>query len=624
MLRRRVGSLMAFSLWGCLAVLLPTGCAAHRPLARALRLSRVDLDYHVAEHDEEHIDSSGEAAESFPDDESLRAEVPSRESTASLPELAETRRESSSEKEDEHTWGQRQENLRPRKSRPLKPTASSDSRDDWAVLLTGYEDANRRSTPESVPPSPLAETVQPKSLAKLQVPVELPGSEAQGLHVPPFDPRQPQSERRESIQKLYPGLPELPVAVSEDPTRPRWTLAELESVAWENHPAMMQAAAQVEVARGAMIQAGLHPNPSVGYEGDTVNTLGTAGYHGPYITQQVVTGGKLKLAKCAAAMDYENAAIACQQTRIEIATRVRDAYYDLLVSQQRRKMLTALSRFTDEIYRAQIELVAGGQAAPYEPLQLRVFAVQARNAVADAHYSVIGAGRRLGAATGMTEAEEFVIDDPSEILPTEIDYHSAKAYLWENHTELRTVRNRIVQAQYLSRLEYIRPRIPDLNVYSTVQKDYTGPPFGTTFNLQVGAPIPVFDRNQGNILSTQSAILSQERAYASAQNTLAGRLAEILTRYDTARIQSVNYRQQMLPDQVRTYRGVYSRYREGGQADNDNLNFSDVIVAQQTLVSSVNGYAEVLNQMWQAYVDAGELLQVDELAQLQAWFGIGG
>ena len=151
----------------------------------------------------------------------------------------------------------------------------------------------------------------------------------------------------------------------------------------------------------------------------------------------------------------------------------------------------------------------------------------------------------------------------------------------------------------------------------------TGPPYAITYNLQVGAPIPVFDRNQGNILATQSSIIGREREHGATQNRLIGQLAEVLARYETARTLAVNYRDQILPDQVQTYRGVYSRYREAGQAADDNINFGDVIVAQQTLNTVMNEYANVLGNLWQAYVDAAELLQVDDLTQLEAWFTAG-
>lgn len=608
MVRRRVGRSMLVLLGACVLA----GCTSSRGLPRALRLSVLDMQRPPADVETDEIASRASSDR----DEASKSDETRADSWATSADDAEPRPQTFPPVAFNSAKVRRSQSPERRAVRRPAPHDADDADDDLTVLLTQFED-------EARPLSPPADGAEkPVASSRLQVPPELPGSEVQGLQVPPFDPQQSQAERRAAIQMLYPELPELPSLASDDPSQPRWSLAELEEMAWEHHPALMQASAQVEVARGAMIQAGLHPNPTVGWEQDTIGP-GIQGYKGPYVSQQIVTGGKLKLARCAAAMDYENAQIAYQRMRVEIATRVRDAYFDVLVSQQRRRMLVALARFTDDIYRAQIELVAGGQAAPYEPLQLRVFAVQARNSVVDAQNGLIAAGRRLGAATGMSDAEEFHVAGRADETPAPIDYLSAKAFLLDNHSDLRSARNQIVQSQYLSRLEYIRPRIPDISAYGTYQHAYGVAPFINSYNFQVGAPIPIFDRNQGNILSTQSSIINRERAFAAAKNDLTGRLAEVLSLYHTTRTQAENYRHHLLPDQVRTYRGVYSRYREGGQAANDNLNFGDVIVAQQTLATAVNGYADVLNQMWQAYVDAADLLQIEDLATLSAWFGQG-
>src|SRR5262249_42960536 len=146
-------------------------------------------------------------------------------------------------------------------------------------------------------------------------------------------------------------------------------------------------------------------------------------------------------------------------------------------------------------------------------------------------------------------------------------------------------------------------------------------PFVNSYNFQVGAPIPIFDRNQGNILATQSTLISNERAFGAMQNELIGQLAAALARFSTARAQPQNYRRQSHPDPVRTDRGIYSRYREAGPG-NDNINFGDVIVAQQTLATAVSGYADVLSQLWQTYIDVAELLQMEDLRSL-AVFGSG-
>jgi outer membrane protein TolC len=63
------------------------------------------------------------------------------------------------------------------------------------------------------------------------------------------------------------------------------------------------------------------------------------------------------------------------------------------------------------------------------------------------------------------------------------------------------------------RLAAVTP-IPDVALKVVVQKDYTTPPFYTTANVEVGVPVPIWDRNQGNIQQAQGQLA---RALQEAQ-----------------------------------------------------------------------------------------------------------
>src|SRR5260370_36383105 len=73
-------------------------------------------------------------------------------------------------------------------------------------------------------------------------------------------------------------------------------LADLEHLALQHNPTLAQAALQVEAARGKALQAGLYPNPTVGYAGELIGAKGTAGgFQGGFVQQNILTAGKLRL-----------------------------------------------------------------------------------------------------------------------------------------------------------------------------------------------------------------------------------------------------------------------------------------------------------------------------------------
>jgi cobalt-zinc-cadmium efflux system outer membrane protein len=75
----------------------------------------------------------------------------------------------------------------------------------------------------------------------------------------------------------------------ETPASPL-TLEQLEQWALASNPTLAQAVADVDTASGRAIQAGIPPNPTVGYTGQQIGSQGTAGQQGIYLEQPVIRG----------------------------------------------------------------------------------------------------------------------------------------------------------------------------------------------------------------------------------------------------------------------------------------------------------------------------------------------
>jgi cobalt-zinc-cadmium efflux system outer membrane protein len=121
--------------------------------------------------------------------------------------------------------------------------------------------------------------------------------------------------------------------------------------------------------------------------------------------------------------------------------------------------------------------------------------------------------------------------------------------------------------------------------------------------------VPVFNRNQGNITSAHAELIKARQDYADTTNRLMSQLAESFNRYETSRVISESYRKDLVPDQVRVYRGVYDRFLIDGQS----VDFAQVVISQQTLGQVVSSYVASLQSEWLATVDLAETLQVDDL-----------
>src|SRR5262249_8621849 len=121
-----------------------------------------------------------------------------------------------------------------------------------------------------------------------------------------------------------------------------------------------------------------------------------------------------------------------------------------------------------------------------------------------------------------------------------------------------------------------------------------------------------------NIRQAQGQLVRAEEEAHRARDDLSSRLAEAFQRYRDNRVLVEYYRNSILPDQVRTYEGVFRRYntesRTGKTANPPT--FGDVVTAQQTLAAAVTTYVTTLGALWTAVVDVANLLQTGDLFQL--------
>ncbi len=454
--------------------------------------------------------------------------------------------------------------------------------------------------------------MQAESKPKLEpkIPPEIPGSEAKPIQLPP--PKEKEARQR-AIKQLYPELPPLPAEPTALPGpegRP-YTLADLQQLAADNSPELHQATSDVEAARGNLIQARAYPNPIVGWNVQPSNDGSTAGVQGPFIDQRIPFGGKLKLSSAAAEMDLRNAELALRRARSDLATRVRTAYYALLVAKETVRVNKALARYTDEIYRLHTELLQGAQPiAPYEPMALRALAHTARLAYQQAVQTYIYSWKQLVAALGLRQLPLTEVAGRIDAFIPYFDYDTVLAYARRNHTDVLIARNVIDKARYSLKLAQITP-YPDVDINVAFLKEYALAPKQFVHTVTLGFPLPIWDQNKGAIIAAESALVRASEEPHRVEDSLTTTLATAYMGYKTNLDALEYYRRYILPDQVRAYRGVLLRR----QVD-PTVAFADLLGAQQTLAANVSTYLGILGSLWSSVVGVADLLQTDDLFQV--------
>jgi RNA polymerase sigma factor (sigma-70 family) len=375
---------------------------------------------------------------------------------------------------------------------------------------------------------------------------------------------------------LVKNSPDKPSAAAD--AAPPLTLAALQRLALGNSPAIRQAAADVEAARGTVIQAGAAPDPVVG------SLPGSGGAGDP-------DAGKWKRFQAAALLDLSDARLALRRVQAGLRARVQSDFYAVLAAREDLRLAQALAR--------------GGLPAPaatYEQAVARAVALQAHLALVQARVRDADAWKQLAATVGLPDlpAGDLAgrLDEP---LPP-LRYEEALARVLAGHTDVLVAQNRVQRAR--ADLEMAAGgAVPDVDVRSPVEKDRQPEGRAVVPAAGVGGvPLPVWAGDQGRLGEAKTALLRATEEAHRVRADLTARLAAAFGRYESSRRQVESYRTEILPDQARQRRRA-----EAGQVAGE-----DLLGARQTWATATRAYHEALRESWAAWAEVAGLLQQEE------------
>ncbi len=388
-----------------------------------------------------------------------------------------------------------------------------------------------------------------------------------------------ESDIRLAQSEAFPLLP------GSSPGEPGMTLAEAESVAMANNPTLVQAAMRIRAAQGKCIQVGLYPNPIVGYEGDEMGAEGTAGQQGAFLIQEIVTAGKLQLASAVVGHEITQAdqAWAAQQGRV--LNDVRAAWYEATVAQRIVELNRQLMLIGQQGVQAAGELVEAMEVSRVDLLQARIEGDSAAIQLQLARNRHQAAWQRLAALLGVPELEPTrLVGDLEDELP-ELTWQGSLQRLLAGSPEVAEARAGVQRAQCVVARESAR-RIPNVNLRTGVR--YHDSAEDTVATVEIGLPLPIFNRNQGNIYKAQAELIAAEKEVHRVELTLRDRLSAAMKRHADARHEVQQYARKILPNAKASLDLVRTGYREG------EYDYLTLLTAQRTYFRVNLAYLESL------------------------------
>lgn len=200
--------------------------------------------------------------------------------------------------------------------------------------------------------------------------------------------------------------------------------------------------------------------------------------------------------------------------------------------------------------------------------------------------------RQLATVTGAATTDFSAVAEPASGLPSLPPSAQLLARLQQT-TELRLAEMQVVQREASLGLEKAQ-RIPDLDI--SVGSQYDASVRERVNLVGVSMPIPLFNRNQGNVLSAARRADQARDLRNAAELRLRTETRQALDQWSTASNEVQSFNQVILPAAQNAVDTATRGFEMG------KFNFIEVLDAQRTLISARTQYIAAVAQSTDAWV----------------------
>jgi outer membrane protein, heavy metal efflux system len=342
------------------------------------------------------------------------------------------------------------------------------------------------------------------------------------------------------------------------------TLRRALSLVLMRSPELAGAATEIRAREAERLQAGLPPNPeiSTGVE----NFSGSGPYHGLNSTETTVElsqlielGGERAIRIRRATASSRLAGWDYEALRLDVLTTATERFVDVLAAQRRVGLARRLLGVADRLQGAARSRVAAGKASPIDASRAEIVVAEAQTSLDRARTGLAAARRRLAVLWGAERAQFAAV---AGSFPAAVDVAPA------DRLEKLLDENPVV-ARWADELDQRRASLAlaEANAVPDITVGLGGRRFEDTGDSAVVAhlsiPLPLFDRNQGNVAAARERIDSVRYDREAARHQLRAAFIASYGDLSAASGQLRRLRSTILPKAQLVFDGVTEGYREG-------------------------------------------------------------
>lgn len=359
------------------------------------------------------------------------------------------------------------------------------------------------------------------------------------------------------------------------------TLDQALQTALAANPDLAAAQWDIGIAEGDRKQAGLIPNPSVSLEAE--DTRRDSRTTTVLLSQPIELGGKRGARIEVASRAQDAAGIELERKRNALRADVVQAFSSAQIAQQRLELSRQSLQLAEQGVRVAQGRIQAGKSSPVEGTRAQVQLSEVRLEQSRAERDQTNAYQQLAQVMGtplstsvdVQAAQQSTLAVPSNRLLERLS----------ETADLRLAKLQIDQREASLGLEKAQ-RIPDLTVSVGSQYDATERERVNVVGLSM--PIPLFNRNQGNVLAAARRADQARDLRNATELRLRTETQTALEQWQTANGEVKAFNQTILPSAQSAVDSATRGFEMG------KFGFLDVLDAQRTLISARTQYIQAV------------------------------
>ncbi|MBS0450538.1 MAG: TolC family protein [Proteobacteria bacterium] len=371
-------------------------------------------------------------------------------------------------------------------------------------------------------------------------------------------------------------------------TSPDLTLAQALARAESGSPQLSAARLELAANEGSVVQAGVLPNPELGVELEdfqkaTRTTTAT-------LSIPLELGGKRAARVSAAERGRALAGAELESTRASVRAATIAAYFELLVAQERVQVAAATHEIATRATTSAQRRVQAGRISPVDATRAQVAQANAALALSEARAALEAARRQLALQWG-ADAADFARAAPANPAMPQRPGLDALLGRLDESPAMRASRLSLEHRRALVDVE-VSKGTPDMSLVVGAKRDNELGRNQAVVGLNI--PLPLFDRNQGNVQEANQRALKAEDEHRARQASLRHELRNASAQLDSARNTEQQLRTVVLPAAQQAQEAATVGFEAG------KFNQLDVLDAQRTLLEARERLLDAQARAWQA------------------------